>query len=212
MQENERDAYGRIAKRYDQLFGSLNAGLYSVGMKLHPPADGMVVLDVGCGTGTQLARYQKANCRIFGIDTSPAMLDVARAKLGAQVELHLGDAANMPYDDDAFDLALSTLALHEMSPDVQASILNEIKRVLKTDGRLLVIDFHPGALQPIKGWFYKVIITVSEIMAGREHYKNYRHFMANRGLPALAAAHGFTIEKERVVSGGNMGVFVLRPT
>lgn len=210
MPDIHKDAYRRIAKRYDQIFESLNAGLYSVGMKMHPPSEEMDVLDVGCGTGTQLARYQKAGCKLFGIDTSPAMLDVAHAKLGEHVGLHLGDAAMMPYADNSFDLVVSTLVLHEMSPDLRSSALNEIKRVLKKEGRFLVIEFHRGTLKPFKGWLFKAIITISEIAAGRKHFKHYRHFMANKGLPALAANHSFTIEKQRVVSGGNMGIFVLR--
>ncbi len=206
---NKTDAYGRIAKWYDKIFASINTGLYIVGLKMYPPTDDMAVLDVGCGTGTQLAQYQKSGCQLFGIDMSTAMLDVARTKLGEQAELYLGDAAHMPYEDNTFDLVLSTLALHEMSPNLRSAILQEIKRVLKKDGRVLVIDFHSGPIKPFSGWLSKLFITMSEIGAGREHYKNYRQFMKNKGVPALADTHGFTVEKQRIVSGGNIGIFVL---
>ena len=64
-----------------------------------PPREGMDVLDVGCGTGIQLASYQEAGCRVSGIDASQAMLNVARRRLGERADLQLGDAARMPYPD-----------------------------------------------------------------------------------------------------------------
>ena len=51
---------------------------------------------------------------------------------------------------------------------------------------------------------------ISEILAGREHFRHYRHSMAHQGLPALIAAHGLIIEQQKIVSGGNMGIFLLR--
>ncbi len=47
-------------------------------MKVYPPKEGMLVLDVGCGTGTNLSLYHEAGCSVFGIDSSPAMLAEAK--------------------------------------------------------------------------------------------------------------------------------------
>jgi hypothetical protein len=74
----------------------------------------------------------------------------------------------------------------------------------------LLIDYHPGPIQPFKGWINKSVITLAEIAAGREHFKNYRNFMANKGLPALISTHGLSVEKEKIVSGGNIALFLLR--
>jgi ubiquinone/menaquinone biosynthesis C-methylase UbiE len=71
--------------------------LRAIGMRMSLPQKGMLVLDIGCGTGTQLHLYRKAGCQAFGIDTSSAMLAVARQKLGGDAELRLGDACQMPY-------------------------------------------------------------------------------------------------------------------
>ncbi len=62
------DPYKRVSKLYDTLFEPLNKGLRAIGMKMFSPKEGMVVLDVGCGTGIHLERYQKAGCQVFGID------------------------------------------------------------------------------------------------------------------------------------------------
>jgi ubiquinone/menaquinone biosynthesis C-methylase UbiE len=205
------DAYGRIAKRYDTIFDSLNAGLRRVSLKMFPPTEGMLVLDVGCGTGSHLALYQQAGCMTYGIDLSPSMLRVAREKLGDEANLQLGDASNMPYPDDLFDLITTTLTLHEMPQDTRSNILNEMKRTLKPDGQILLIDFHPGSIRFPKGWLYKVIITIAEILAGREHFKNYRHFMAHGGLPVLIADQDLAIKSKKIVGGGNMALFLLQP-
>jgi ubiquinone/menaquinone biosynthesis C-methylase UbiE len=176
---------------------------------MYPPFEGMTVLDVGCGTGIHLERYQKAGCEVYGIDLSPSMLQVARKRLGDRAHLFMGDASNMPYSNQTFDLILMTTVLHEMSEKVRIAVINESKRILKKDGRILIIDFHPGPIRPLKGWFYKSVITLVEMMAGGEHYKNYRNFMANKGLPGLISSHELCVDKEKIVSGGNMALLLL---
>ena len=71
---------------------------------MYTPVKGALILDVGCGTGTNLNLYQKAGCKVCGIDSSLAMIDIAREKLGQRAELRIGDASQMPYPDDLFDL------------------------------------------------------------------------------------------------------------
>ncbi len=97
-----------------------------------------------------------------------------------------------------------------MPQQVRVDVLNEAKRILKQDGRLLLIDFHTGPIRGFKGIYSKIIITISEILAGREHYKNYRHFMENGGLPNLIELCGFIIDDKKIVSGGNFGIFLLK--
>ena len=136
MGHSEPDAYRRVARWYDSIFGRLNAGLRGLGLKMLPPREGMDVLDVGCGTGIQLASYQEAGCRVSGIDTSQAMLNVAHRRLRERADLRLGDAARMPYPDGAFDLVLAATVLHEMPPEVRGTVLDEMRRVLRPDERV----------------------------------------------------------------------------
>lgn len=205
----QRDPYRRVANWYDTLFKPMNAALLSIGLKLFPPTAGMKVLDVGCGTGAQLARYQKAGCEVYGIDPSPSMLAMAQKRLGKLVDLHLGSATEIPFEDNYFDLVTATLVLHELEPTVRDAVLAEMQRVVKENGRLLLIDFHPGPFRFPKSWFTKAFITLSEILAGRDHFRHYRHFMAQKGLPALVAHHDLTIEQQKIVSGGNMALLLL---
>ena len=170
----KKDPYQNIAKWYDKFFEPFNRGLRAIGVKMFPPWKGMAVLDVGCGTGVHLEIYQKAGCDVFGIDMSPGMLQAARTRLGEDAELCLGDASKMPYPDEKFDLIMMTMVLHEMPPAVRSAVIDESKRTLKQNGRILLIDYHPGPVRPLKGWVFKGIIIlieritgISDVMQGR---------------------------------------------
>ncbi|MEE9166519.1 MAG: class I SAM-dependent methyltransferase [Candidatus Neomarinimicrobiota bacterium] len=204
-----KDPYRNSAKWYDTLFEPFNTGLRGLCVKMLPPREGMFVLDMGCGTGSQLDVYQKAGCEVFGIDPSVAMIDLARQKLGNHANLCVGDASRMPYGEGSFDLIVVSLVLHEISSRIRSVLVSESRRVLKKDGRLLVVDYHAGPLRFPKGWLLKSFITCAEIAAGSEHFKNYRQFMANKGVPALVAEHRLSVEMKKIVSGGNLGLFLL---
>ena len=147
----KKDPYQNIVKWYDKFFEPFNRGLRAIGVKMFPPWKGMAVLDVGCGAGVHLEIYQKAGCDVFGIDMSPGMLQAARTRLGEDAELCLGDASKMPYPDEKFDLIMMTMVLHEMPPAVRSAVIDESKRTLKQNGRILLIDYHPGPVRPLKG-------------------------------------------------------------
>jgi ubiquinone/menaquinone biosynthesis C-methylase UbiE len=204
------DSYKKFARLYDIFISPLTSGLRVIGMKMCPPREGMAVLDVGCGTGIHLELYQKAGCDVYGIDQSPSMLQVARNRLGESANLYMGDASNMPYPDKAFDLIIMSTVLHEMLRAVRSAVINETKRTLKKDGRILLIDFHPGPIRPLEGWIYKSVIIFTEIVAGREHFRNYRSFIANKDLRALISTHGLSVDEEKIVGGGNIALLLLR--
>ena len=116
---------------------------------------GEAVLDVGCGTGT-LAIIAKglvgASGQVFGIDASPAMIARATgkaARAGADVSFKTAVVEALPFADGQFDVVLSTLMLHHLPRKLRQQCAREIRRVLKPQGRLLVVDF--GQPQPKSG-------------------------------------------------------------
>jgi ubiquinone/menaquinone biosynthesis C-methylase UbiE len=204
-----KDPYRFTARWYDRIFEPINAGLRVLGLRMFRPKKGMSILDVGCGTGVLLEFYKRYNCHLYGIDTSPAMLAIAEKRLGTEAELQLGSAAEMAYPDHTFDLVTSMLVFHEIEYSIQLAILDEIKRVLKPSGRLLLVDFNPGPVEFFDGWRTKGIILLSEIAAGREHFKNYRRFMSTGGLQNLMDTAKFTVKKQRVVAGGPIKIMLV---
>ena len=205
-----KDPYKRVARFYDRLFEPMNRGLRVLGFRIFMPQRGGAILDVGCGTGIHLEMYQRYGCKLYGIDTSQSMLELAKARLGESAELRLADATHMPYEGGFFDLVICMLALHEMDERMRSKAVGEIKRVLKRDGRILFVDFHPGNPRPIKGWLSKLVILLSEVAAGRRHFRNYCHFMSTGGLPYLIEENTLLIEKRKIVGDDTLALYLLR--
>jgi demethylmenaquinone methyltransferase/2-methoxy-6-polyprenyl-1,4-benzoquinol methylase len=206
------DDYRRIAPWYDLLIDPFNRSLRPIGFELFRPGQSAKVLEVGCGTGTQLAFYRGRGCRVTGIDLSPTMLRVAHARLDADTIICRGDAARLPYPDDAFDLVLASLVLHEMDPAIRLAVLEDMLRVTDPQGSLGIIDYHPQPRRSLKGLLARSVIRGIERAAGQRHYANYRHFLSAGGIPGMADRHGLQIERHKRVSGGNIGVYRLRRT
>ncbi len=204
-----KDAYGRLARWQDAVIEPMNGPLRGIGLRLCPPHRGMRVLDVGCGTGLQLQRYAAAGCDVAGVDLSPAMLKRARERLGEHAVLLLGDARRLPYTDASFDLVLATLMLHELPSDTRDVAVKEMLRVVVPDGRLLVTDFHPGPWSFPKGWVYRSVSIVAETVA--RHRDRSHAFLTTGGVPELTDRLGITVERTKVVAGGNMGLYLLAP-
>ena len=204
----EKDPYRIIAKAYDWLYEPSASILRRIGLQVFPPRENISILDVGCGTGTQLALYNKAGCKLFGVDTSPAMLEKARCKLGEIAELRLEDASHMPFPNQTFDLVTMVLVLHEMPALLRPSILSECKRVVKAEGRVLLIDFNFGPYPFPMGYVWRMLRRFFEITSGREHYTHYRDFKARGGLEPLIAEAHFSVDK-RVTSEHKVAVVYL---
>ena len=205
------DPYRRIARFYDAVVEPFNKSLRGYVARVARREAGMKILEVGCGTGTNLELFADAGCEVSGVDLSPSMMDLARKKLGDRADLRLGDASEMPFADDSFDLVLSFLTLHEMPPSVRAPVMDEIVRVAGADGRALFVDYHPGSIGFPMGWFYKTVIYGIEFGAGWEHFQNHRDFLSKNGLPTLFGDHGLSVTKERILAGGNIQVALASP-
>jgi SAM-dependent methyltransferase len=104
------------------------------------PGPGRATLDVACGEG-RLSRYlQSLGHRVVGIDASPTMVRFANGHASAAPVL-LGDATGLPFSNEAFDLAVAYMCLHDIDDLVRA--VAEIARVLAWSGRLCAAIPHP---------------------------------------------------------------------
>ena len=209
MSSPNRDAYARIARWYDPVLRRFTAPLHAVAFRMCPGAKGMRVLDIGSGTGNLLALYAETGCDVYGIDASPAMLAQARRRLGEDAHLELGDGTALPYPDGSFDLVLITSVLHELTADRRRAVLAEAARMLAAQGSVLVVDYVPGLIHHPRGWPTRALSLVAERLAGRTHFRGYLSFMRAGGIPALVEGGPLAVARERIVGGGNLGVYVL---
>lgn len=107
-----------------------------------PMRKGMLVLDVGCGPGFplfELANRMDATCKLTGIDPWEAAVERANWKtahhqLLPNVEIVLGSAAEMPFEDQSFDLLTCNLGINNF--DDAPNVLKECRRVLKRGGKI----------------------------------------------------------------------------
>jgi ubiquinone/menaquinone biosynthesis C-methylase UbiE len=206
----ELDPYRNFAELYDFVVGPLNISLKRVRIKLAPPIQGMNVLDVGCGTGSDLELYHQEGCNVYGVDLSPSMLNVARKKFGEGADLRLCDAAQLPFQNESFDLILSTYTLHEMIHANRSAVIQEMIRVVKKDGRILLTDFSPRPYSFPIGWIHRTSILIFETIAGREHFNNGLDFLNRGGILELIQPYQLDIESATLVGGGTTAFFLLR--
>jgi arsenite methyltransferase len=159
------------------------------------------VVDIGCGPGLlaeEMARDVGRDGLVAGVDPSESMLAVARRRDGAgDVEYHVGDALSLPFGDATFDAAVSTQAL-EYVEDVPRA-LAEARRVLRTGGRLLVLDTDWDSIV----WHSRdVALTRRVLEAWNEHLAD--PYLPRR-LPRLLADAGFELTECSIVPVLNTG-------
>jgi ubiquinone/menaquinone biosynthesis C-methylase UbiE len=143
------DHYDSFAEQYARTneTGLFNAYYARPAMvALAGDVEGRRVLDAGCGNGPLMEALRARGATVWGFDSSAAMLELARARLGEDVDLQVADLSRpLPYVDGAFDDVVCSLVLHYL-PD-WAAPLAELRRVLKPGGRLLLAVNHPRILE-----------------------------------------------------------------
>ena len=111
--------------------------------------DGDRVLEVGCGTGVlarEVIKRVGTDGSVVGLDLSESMLGVARG-ICPEVDFRQGDAMDLPFDDESFDVAIASFMLMFVPDPVQA--VGEMWRVLKPDGRLVITVWEPLDQNPV---------------------------------------------------------------
>jgi len=151
--------FDTIAPRYDRLNRVLSLGLDTgwrrSALNLFADAPPARLLDVATGTGdfALLAAHVLPQSAIVGVDLSEGMLaagrrKVAAAGLEARITLQTGDAQSLPFPDGAFDAA--TVAFGVRNFESLASGLAEIGRVLKSGGRIVILELSSPRTFPLR--------------------------------------------------------------
>lgn len=130
------------------------------------------ILDVGCGTGVFAARLRAAfpQTRVCGVDLVKGMLTRGNSRWrahAAHVHPVQGDSEHLPFASGSFDVVTCANSFHHY-PN-QAGAIQEMRRVLRPGGQLLLID---GYRDSPYGWFiYDVCVTTAE---GNVHHASRR--------------------------------------
>jgi SAM-dependent methyltransferase len=128
---------------YNRLIDALQFQAMRRALALAQIPPGARFLDVGCGTGRWLRRYQQFGFRAVGLDATPGMLRTAREH-GTAVPLIAGEAGRLPFPDASFDAVSDVTVVQHIPLASQPQALAEMLRVLKPGGRLILIEVIKG--------------------------------------------------------------------
>lgn len=184
MGEKRDFSFGKRADKYDDGFeGVLSEKFYALILDNIAPADGMDVIDIGCGTGTILRRLaDRYDFNGFGIDVEEKMLEQAKAKCPG-MDIRLCSCDSTPFEDGRFDVIIACMAYHHF-PD-KDGFAREAARILKSGGRLYLADPKLPAL------IRKTLNTALDI-----HKINGRIYTSDE-VESDFACHGFVKAFER---------------
>lgn len=145
------------------------------------------ILDLACGFGKTTFSLKKKfpDAEVVGIDLAAPCLRLARrmaTEMGLAIDWQQGDIENLPYEDNSFDLATTTMTLHELPIDAIRKSLEEALRVLKPGGTLIALE------NPLIGEPLRDVLTQyhSQIIVEPFHYEFRRSDMGD-----FAKAAGF---------------------
>ena len=155
--------FDRISPKYDALNHLLSFNIDKVWRKKTAKAVAKsqpnTILDLATGTADLAIAVAKRNpqAQVIGMDISVKMLDIGKEKvmhqnLANQIELSLGDAAALPFEDDSFDAV--TVAFGVRNFEDLGKGLSEISRVLKPGGQAVILEFSMPERFPVKQLYH----------------------------------------------------------
>jgi demethylmenaquinone methyltransferase/2-methoxy-6-polyprenyl-1,4-benzoquinol methylase len=187
MKENKNHWYDGwfydkfIAPNQDRLFGKIR--------KLIEPNS--KIIDVGCGTG-RFPFFIADQCKsVKGIDLSKRNIDTAKIKLSKNPRYNISVEHKSVKDiikegREHFDYAVSTYVIHEVDKNERINLLKGMSDIAD---KIIIGDY----LYPEKSGLWNLLNELVEFAAGRNHYKNYKSYMANGGISKLASQAGLRI-------------------
>lgn len=182
-EEYVKDVFTEIAGYYDEMNDIMSMGMvtgwHRFMLKKAEPILGKKCLDVGTGTGEiafMVAEKAGAEGSVTGVDITPKMLEFAKDKMANRslpkpVIFEVGDALDLKYDDNSFDLVTSGYMLRNVC-DVQKAI-DEMYRVLSSGGKVVVADLAKPDNKVVR-YFYRIYMKyrVTRVARRYDHGKN----------------------------------------
>lgn len=170
--------FDRISPKYDALNHLLSFNIDKVWRRKTAKAVSKnrpkTILDLATGTADMAILLAKHNpeSHIIGMDISEKMLDIGKAKVAkqkkeSQIELHIGDAAHLPFEDNYFDAV--TVAFGVRNFEDMDKGLGEISRVLKSGGQAVILEFSMPEKFPMRQlyrfYFRRVLPRIGKMVS-----------------------------------------------
>lgn len=215
-----REMFSGIASKYDFLNHFLSVNIDKRWRRLvsqrledilkNPEA---VVLDVACGTGDLALELQKSgNARIIGTDFCRPMLEIAfdkNDKNTLKIPYVEADGMNLSFADDTFDAVTIAFGLRNFS-NWQNGLM-ELRRILKTGGKLVILEFStpvlPGFRQLFQFYFSNILPRIGGAVSGSRGAYEYlpdsvSKFPDQKNLAKMMSETGFSGVEYKNLTGG----------
>ena len=181
-----KSGYARYAHEYDEKEKYWDSFEKESLRSFIEAASGKNVLDAGAGTGRLSVKLHKAGAQVTALDISPDMLRLLEQKESA-ISTVLGDMEAMPFEDETFDMVFSSMAMVHLKKIT--TFLDECYRVLKDDGKFVLVNIH-----------YRKPLVLKD---GQGSYTIacYNHFP--RHVREEAEALAFGVEHEEIITEGD---------
>ncbi len=190
------ETYNRLATLYDWFITPLQAGTRQRALDLLAIERGDHVVEVGCGPGhalVALADRVGPDGDIVGLDAAASMAGRARRRavregVNQQIEICLGDARSLPFRENVADVAFIEDTLELFAEDEMTTVVGELKRILRPDGRLCVVTMERAGAED--DLFVRAYDWLFERVPGYERF-GCRPIYASRTLEE----EGFEVER-----------------
>jgi demethylmenaquinone methyltransferase/2-methoxy-6-polyprenyl-1,4-benzoquinol methylase len=211
--------FSGIARRYDLLNHLLSGNVDKRWRRKTARAlesslvEGARVLDVACGTGDlSLVLDEAGAARVIGLDFCRPMLEIARHKAdegSRSIPFVEGDALRLPFANETFDAVTIAFGLRNLAG--VADGLRELRRVLKSGGRLAVLEFSspvlPGFRALFRFYFTRVLPRIGGLVSGSRGAYEYlpdsvSRFPDQKRLAELMRTEGFEEVEYSNLTGG----------
>jgi demethylmenaquinone methyltransferase/2-methoxy-6-polyprenyl-1,4-benzoquinol methylase len=211
-----RTLFATIADRYDFITIVLSYGQDRRWkrrlVRLAAPGEGIQALDLATGTGDIAFALAARGARVAGLDLTPRMIELARAK-GDGPRFLVGDMLALPFPAASFDIVTTGYGLRNV-PNMTTAI-EEIHRVLKPGGQLLSLDFNRPSNGPLRMAYLTYLTMIGGTLGWLLHRDpdTYRYIPASiRQYPGAEAVvrllgeQGFSRARYYPVLGGLMAI------
>ena len=194
--EAARAFYTRISAVYDALTDRDERRARELGLSLLEAAPGECILEIGFGTGSSIvpmAVAVGASGQVFGIDISAGMKAVAEQRVSsahpaAAISLLVAAVPPIPFGDRSFDATFMAFTMELFPDDTIPLVLREVRRTLRTGGRLAVVSMSQGTEEQRHGLPERVYVWM---------HRHFPHIVDCRPLnvEARLVEAGFTIAR-----------------
>jgi demethylmenaquinone methyltransferase / 2-methoxy-6-polyprenyl-1,4-benzoquinol methylase len=178
------------------------------------------IIDVATGTGDLAIAAMRSNpLKITGIDISRKMLEVGKVKIvkkgyTGKIDLIYGDSENIPFGEDIFDVAMVAFGVRNFADPLKG--LMEMKRVIRNDGMILVLEFSKPSgfiFRTIYDFYFKNILPLVGKLLSKDK-SAYRYlpdsvykFPDNEEFLQLLAEAGFSDTRQIKLTGGVASIY-----